>query len=142
MINLLYRILFVKKLKPFFWRLLTNCSPSIIKYFITRHQTKYITIIFTYYWFDKHRTDIELPSPIKIVSKNEKDKKDILESVKLLKYKNTSICVTEDVTWEKRLIIKEWFRKASAFFEMKRKMMMMWSVMWSGAFEEAQEPKK
>ena len=53
------------------------------------------------------------PRAIKIVLKNEKEKKDILESVKLLKNKNISICVTEDLTWEERLIMKEWFRKAS-----------------------------
>ena len=46
------------------------------------------------------------PRPTKIVLKNEREMKDILESVKLLKNKNTGICVTEDLTWEERLIMK------------------------------------
>ena len=68
------------------------------------------------------------PRPIKIVLKNEKEKKDILESVKLLKNMNTRICVTEDLTWEERLIMKEWFRKASERNEKEDDDYVKWCV--------------
>ena len=68
------------------------------------------------------------PRPIKIVLKNEKEKKDILKNVTLLKNTNDMICITEDFTWEERSIMKEWFRKANEKNEKEDNEDIKWCV--------------
>ena len=68
------------------------------------------------------------PRPIKIVLKNEKEKKDILDSVKLLKNMNDIICITEDLTWEERQMKKEWFKKANEMNEKEDNDDIKWCV--------------
>ena len=53
------------------------------------------------------------PRPIRIVLKSIKEKMDILDNVKFLKNKNTHMSITEDLTWEERMIMKEWYGKAN-----------------------------
>lgn len=68
------------------------------------------------------------PRPIKIVLKNEKEKKDILKNVTLLKNTDEMISITEDLTWEERSILKEWFRKAHEKNEQEDNKEIKWCV--------------